>query len=468
MTSSLLLCGDPLRPGRCDPYVAPEAAAAREAGATVALLDHDALLAGRVAEAVRRVPHGLGTVWYRGWMIPAAAYAGLGRALAERGATLATGPAAYRTAHELPGWYGVFANATPASAWIACEPFRAPAAAVLAKTAAALPAGPGIVKDFVKSRKHEWDQACYVPDLADTAAVHRVVSRFVELQEESLTGGVVLRAFEDIDRAAGEARVWWLDGEPLLTTAHPDTPGRRPRPALEEIRPLVGALGCRFVTTDLARRADGVWRVIEVGDGQVSDLPAGIPSADLLVPLLTAPPDEASPMALPDGAVPTAPPDRAAASGKEAVHSAAELDTAEVEALARRAHAGQTDKAGRPYAEHLAAVASGVAARGGSREQIAAAWLHDAVEDGRLSREWLAAAALPRAVKDIVLAVSRLPGEDPREYAARILAVPGALLVKEADLAHNADPARLAVLDTATRERLAAKYARIRALLGLE
>ena len=33
---------------------------------------------------------------------------------------------------------------------------------------------------------------------------------------------------------------------------------------------------------------------------------------------------------------------------------------------------------------------------------------------------------------------------------------------------HGADPARLAVLDTATRERLAAKYARIRALLGLE
>ncbi|MGW2028299.1 HD domain-containing protein, partial [Streptomyces decoyicus] len=30
------------------------------------------------------------------------------------------------------------------------------------------------------------------------------------------------------------------------------------------------------------------------------------------------------------------------------------LSLAEVEALARRAHSGQTDKAGRPYAEHLA------------------------------------------------------------------------------------------------------------------
>ncbi|WP_030621019.1 HD domain-containing protein [Streptomyces sclerotialus] len=143
------------------------------------------------------------------------------------------------------------------------------------------------------------------------------------------------------------------------------------------------------------------------------------------------------------------------------------LTLAEVEALARRAHEGQTDKAGRPYAEHLAAVAAGVRARGGSAEQIAAAWLHDAVEDDALSAEWLAEAALAPATKDMVLAVTKRAGEPPEEYAARILATPGALLVKEADLAHNADPERLAVLDPATRERLTAKYARMRALLGL-
>ncbi len=40
--------------------------------------------------------------------------------------------------------------------------------------------------------------------------------------------------------------------------------------------------------------------------------------------------------------------------------------------------------------------------------------------------------------------------------------------MKEADLAHNADPARLAVLDGPTRRRLTEKYARMRALLGLD
>ncbi|MFI8104397.1 HD domain-containing protein [Streptomyces sp. NPDC086023] len=143
------------------------------------------------------------------------------------------------------------------------------------------------------------------------------------------------------------------------------------------------------------------------------------------------------------------------------------LSLAEVEQIARAAHEGQTDKAGRPYAEHLAAVAEGVRARGGSEAQRAAAWLHDSVEDDRLSVEWLDSAPLPAEVKAMVLAVTKRPGEPAEEYAARILATPGALLVKEADLAHNADPARQAVLDAATRERLTAKYAGMRALLGL-
>ncbi|MFB7495247.1 HD domain-containing protein [Streptomyces sp. NPDC056161] len=143
------------------------------------------------------------------------------------------------------------------------------------------------------------------------------------------------------------------------------------------------------------------------------------------------------------------------------------LTPAEVEAIARTAHAGQTDKAGRPYAEHLEAVAEGVRARGGDSDQIAAAWLHDAVEDAALTREWLAGAALSARTKAIVLAVTKRPGEEPEAYARRILGTPGALLVKEADLSHNTTPTRLAALDTPTRTRLTEKYKKMRKLLGL-
>ncbi|MEV7283987.1 HD domain-containing protein [Streptomyces sp. NPDC093252] len=143
------------------------------------------------------------------------------------------------------------------------------------------------------------------------------------------------------------------------------------------------------------------------------------------------------------------------------------LTLPEVEALARAAHQGQTDKAGRPYTEHLRAVADGVRRRGGDPDQIAAAWLHDAVEDDALSERQFAGTPLSPRTKAIVLALTKRAGQTPEEYAARVLAVPGALLVKEADLAHNADPERLAVLGEETRERLTRKYARMRALLGL-
>ncbi|MEV5505467.1 ATP-grasp domain-containing protein [Streptomyces orinoci] len=274
-TPLVIFCRDPLNPRRTDGHFGEEARAARAAGLRVALLDHDTLLGGRAAEAVSAVPPDAGAAWYRGWMIPAERYAQLAGALAARGVSLLTSPESYRRAHELPGWYGTFASLTPRSVWLPAEPGAAPAAGPLAAAAASLGDGPGIVKDFVKSRKSDWDTACYVPSLSDTARLSAVVGRFVELQEEFLAGGVVLRAFERF-RPCGEARVWWVDGVPALTTAHPDSPGLLPpQPSLAAVRTAVAALGCRFVTTDLALREDGAWRVVEVGDGQVSDLPRG-------------------------------------------------------------------------------------------------------------------------------------------------------------------------------------------------
>ncbi|MFD7624953.1 ATP-grasp domain-containing protein [Streptomyces sp. NPDC059851] len=292
MPTTVLYCSDPLNERRVDAHFAPEARQLRADGAAVHLIDHDALTAGDAERAVARVPAGAGPLWYRGWMVPAGRYAELDTALRRRGAQLITDPSRYRRAHELPGWYATFAGLTPASRWLPVDPGRAPDPARLVALAAGLPAGAAVVKDYVKSRKHEWEEACHIPDLADPAALHRVVGRFVELQGEFLAGGVVLRAFEPFrvpgpgtDGAPGELRVWWRDGAPRLITPHPDSPadafgapgagrdGVAPGlPDLEPVRAAVEALDCPFVTTDLALREDGVWRVVEVGDAQVSDV----------------------------------------------------------------------------------------------------------------------------------------------------------------------------------------------------
>ncbi|MDX3374799.1 ATP-grasp domain-containing protein [Streptomyces sp. ME02-6991-2A] len=281
--TGFLFCADPLRPNRPDPHFADEVAAARAAGAGVALVDHEALLAGDAAGAVARVARGSGPYWYRGWMVPSGRYAELEEALSARGCSLPTTAVDYRRAHELPGWYEVFAELTPRSVW--CDGVPDDPAGLAAR----LGRGPGIVKDFVKSRKHEWHEACYVPELAHREQLASVVGWFVELQGSFLAGGVVLRAFEPFV-PGGEARVWWLDGEPVLVTAHPDTPDRLPDPPLGPVREAVRRLGPRWVTTDLALREDGAWRVVEVGDGQVSGLPAGAGAGELFAALTAAGP----------------------------------------------------------------------------------------------------------------------------------------------------------------------------------
>jgi hypothetical protein len=279
MPVTILMCADPLSPRRVDEHFTREADAVHALGGSIALIDHDALQRGDADGAVRGVPRDLGIAWYRGWMATAAQYTALAAALAAKKVALAVPPDGYQKAHELPGWYDTFAGVTPASVWLPHSPGTPPDVSLLAELVRPLRPGPAIVKDYVKSRKHDWAEACYVPDVTDVKGLHAIVSRFVDLQGDFLAGGIVVREFEPYER--GEARVWWVDGEPVLVGPHPDTPDRVPRPPTELLAPCVRSLGCRFITTDIARRADGAWRVIEVGDGQVSDLPSVSEPADL-------------------------------------------------------------------------------------------------------------------------------------------------------------------------------------------
>ncbi|MEE1798902.1 MULTISPECIES: ATP-grasp domain-containing protein [unclassified Streptomyces] len=291
MEAGFLFCADPLRAVRTDPVFAAEAALARSPDSEFALLGHEALLSGDTAGALAGVRRGSGPYWYRGWMMPAASYEELARGMDVRGCRLLTDAGSYRRAHELPGWYEEFADVTPRSVWREHAPGTPLSRAELAALAAPLGPGPGIVKDYVKSRKDQWDEACFIPELTDHTRLMAVVDRFLALQEDSLAGGVVLRAYEPFV-PGGEVRVWWVDGEPVLTTAHPDTPGklpeREPGRALDAVAAAVRALGCRFLTTDLALREDGVWRVVEVGDGQVSGAPAGADLRELFAALAEA------------------------------------------------------------------------------------------------------------------------------------------------------------------------------------
>ena len=125
--------------------------------------------------------------------------------------------------------------------------------------------------------------------------------------------------------------------------------------------------------------------------------------------------------------------------------------------MALWAHQGQLDKAGQPYIYHPWRVANRVAREGGSYRTVAAAWLHDVLEDSNITESMMEEAVGPEITR-IVLALTHHRWEPYSEFIDRVLSVPGAKSVKRADILDNLDPKRLMHLDEETQARLRKKY----------
>lgn len=204
---------------------------------------------------------------YRGWILTDQEYARLEQAVTAGGSSLLTGAEAYARGQYLPLWYPQFSELTPASIWVDQDASDTE----LLDAADRLGARSFVIKDSAKSLKHEWAKACFA---SDRRAVPEVVHNFRELSEHTIYGSIVVREFEDW--SSGEIRLWWVHGELAAVTAHPDSPGHHDRldaAEIDSIRAGVRRLGCPFVATDLVRSTSGTLRLVEVGDGQVCDIP---------------------------------------------------------------------------------------------------------------------------------------------------------------------------------------------------
>lgn len=227
---------------------------------------------------------------YRGWMLSVDAYRKLHAALVERNVWLLNDPDQYAACHLFTGWYGAAESKTPSSVWV-----DGPDVDGAMRLASAM-RGPSIVRDFVKSRKREWGDACFIESPEDAG---RVIRNFVERQGDSLVGGIVIREFVKLRHLGQhpksgmplsfEYRTFWLDGDPVLTVpSWPEAdyqdealPVSGPagqaeaslRVPVEQFRPVAALIDSRLFTMDLALTDAGSWIVIELGDGQVSACP---------------------------------------------------------------------------------------------------------------------------------------------------------------------------------------------------
>jgi len=142
-------------------------------------------------------------------------------------------------------------------------------------------------------------------------------------------------------------------------------------------------------------------------------------------------------------------------------------------ALATAHHAGILDRSGKPYIIHPARVAAAVEVEGGSTAAIAAAWLHDVLEEAaadgtRLTAAHLRAAGISPEAIEAIEAVTKLPTETYFEFIARSAENELGLIIKIADLTDNMDPERGGFPGHAS---LMVRYAKAMAILeakGLE
>jgi len=165
MTSlSFIFPRDVMQPSLPDAHFQSEADAARSLGCHVALVDHDAIVAGDIATGIRGLHDVPGDSIYRGWMIPPHRYAEMETALVGSGLTLRTSAASFSKAHHLPNWFDTMRELAPFSVWTTSNSLTDFETAL-----AELPAGAAVLKDYSKSEKHCWEEAMFIPDVGNIA-----------------------------------------------------------------------------------------------------------------------------------------------------------------------------------------------------------------------------------------------------------------------------------------------------------
>src|SRR5438552_599113 len=203
----IIFCEDPLQPRKPDEAYRAEVDAADAAGLNHVLVNYKVLVhENDPARAVRRVPQQERPILgiYRGWMMRPNDYAQMESVLREKNIHLINDAEAYRHCHHLPESYSVIEGVTPKSIWL-----RMPEALNIDEIMSDLQcfgAGPVILKDFVKSQKHYWDEACFIPDASDRKTVERIVKRFLELQGDSINEGLVFREYVELEPLARHSK----------------------------------------------------------------------------------------------------------------------------------------------------------------------------------------------------------------------------------------------------------------------
>ena len=187
------------------------------------------------------------SVLYRGWMLTPGKYSKLCDAIRGKGAGPLTSPEAYAHCHHLPNWYEICKEFTPQTVFLPRDTDFVQALSGLE--------WPGyFVKDYVKSLTTSRGSLASTPN--DVAEVVGLIER----HRGQIEGGVSVRRFESLAP----------DTEERFFVLHGEAYGRN-HSAPDIVQRIADVIASPFFSADVVAATDGTLRLIELGDGQVSD-----------------------------------------------------------------------------------------------------------------------------------------------------------------------------------------------------
>lgn len=223
-------------------------------------------------------------IFYHGWMLNHNQYDILFSTLKDKGYKLTNSLEQYSSCHYFNNWYSLVKDLTPKSITINYSDINSILDSILdfkEEVKSAL-----IIKDAVKSLKHNWYEACYIPEFASPLQIAKVVKTFLDIKKDQndLNLPIVIRKFEKLKSIgvhekskmpiSHEYRTYVYNGKIISQSPYWDSALKNP-PPIEFINSISDRLKCKsnLFTIDSALKQNGEWICIEIGDGQVSSLP---------------------------------------------------------------------------------------------------------------------------------------------------------------------------------------------------
>lgn len=208
---------------------------------------------------------------YRGWMMSPEKYRRFYELLEKENIQLITSPEQYERMHMFPNVYSLFEKNGDTPKMEIYPLHEEIDIEIIKKKFKRF-----MVKDFVKSVKGT-DFPAYFDQTVTQEEFNHWMDKFYMYRGELLTGGICIKEFVELKKygnKTNEYRVFYLNNHIATISRNSGQKDSTPLPPTNLIE-RYKYIDSPFYTIDFAELEDGIWMIIEAGDGSVSGLSMG-------------------------------------------------------------------------------------------------------------------------------------------------------------------------------------------------